>query len=160
MFLVSIYFSWQPKNPIGKKMNTTDIHKTIFLAAPKKIIWAYLTEKDKLGEWFHFAATDLLEGQSYTLLEEATDSNSKVCWGEVLNAKPSSLLSYTFRAKPMAGIMTTVNWKLETVAEGTRVTLIHEGIHEASEEAVLGLLMALDQGWDQHFSRLRSKITV
>lgn len=138
-------------------MSATNISKTIFLAASRETVWAYLTEKDKLGEWFHPAEADLLEGQPYALLGDAADSNSKMCWGEVLSAKKPSFLSYTFTVKPLGGAMTTVNWTLENAAGGTRVTLHHEGIAEAGGEAVLGLLLALDEGWDQHFSRLRSK---
>ena len=136
-------------------MTTTTINKTIFLAASRETVWAYLTEKDKLGEWFHPAAADLLEGQPYMLLGDVADSNSKVCWGEVLSAKKPSLLSYTFTIKPMGGAMTTVNWQLQEAAGGTRVTLTHEGIGEAGKDAALGLLMALDAGWDKHLSKLR-----
>jgi len=136
-------------------MSTTSIKKTIFLAADRDTVWQYLTDKDKLGEWFHPAAENLTEGKPYALLGDAQDSNSKMCWGEVLTAnKPSSLI-YTFTIKPLGGAMTTVNWMLEEAAGGTRVTLTHEGIGEAGADAALGLLMALDEGWDKHFSKLR-----
>lgn len=138
-------------------MNATNINKSIFLAASRETVWAYLTDKDKLGEWFHPAQADLSEGQPYVLLQDAADSESRMCWGEVLSAKKPAFLSYTFTIKPLAGAMTTVSWTLEDAAGGTRVTLIHEGIGEAAGEAALGLLMALDSGWDQHFAKLRSQ---
>ena len=138
-------------------MSTTTIHKSIFLDAPRETVWAYLTEKDKLGEWFHPAAADLEEGKPYTLLSDANDSNSKVCWGEVLIANKPSTLSYTFTVGPMSGSMTTVSWVLDEAAGGTRVTLTHEGIAEAGGDAAMGLLKALDAGWDKHFSKLREK---
>jgi len=137
-------------------MNTTTIHKTIFLNASRETVWSYLTDKDKLGEWFHPAASDLVEGKPYILLSDAADSESKVCWGDVLSAEKPSFLSYTFTVKPMGGAMTTVNWTLEDVAGGTRITLVHEGIGEAMGDSALGLLMALDKGWDEHFAKLRS----
>ena len=139
-------------------MSTTTINKSIFLNAPRESVWAYLTDKDKLGEWFHPADADLTEGQPYALLGDATDSTSKMCWGDVLSAKKPSFLSYTFTIKPMGGAMTTVNWTLEEAAGGTRVTLVHEGIGEAAGDAALGLLMALEEGWDKHFSKLRGKM--
>ncbi|MGH1357505.1 MAG: SRPBCC family protein [Burkholderiaceae bacterium] len=141
-------------------MNTNDtntIHKTIFLAASRDTVWAFLTEKDKLEEWFHPADADLREGQPFALLATAGDINSKVCWGEVISAKKPSFLSYSFTVKPLGGAMTTVNWTLEEAAGGTRVTLVHEGIGEAAGDAALGLLMALDAGWDEHFAKLRTK---
>ena len=136
-------------------MSTTTINKSIFLAAPRETVWDYLTDKDKLGEWFYPAAENLVEGKSYALLGDAADSNSKMCWGDVLSAKEPSFLSYSFTIKPMGGAMTTVNWTLEEAAGGTRVTLIHEGIGEAAGDAALGLLMALEEGWDKHFVKLR-----
>ena len=54
--------------------------------------------------------------------------------------------------------MTTVSWTLEEAAGGTRVTLVHEGVGEAAGEAALGLLTALDKGWDEHFLKLRSLV--
>ncbi len=138
-------------------MSTTTITKSIFLNAPRETVWAYLTEKDKLGEWFHPAEADLVEGKPYALLGDAEDANSKMCWGDVLSAKKPSFLSYTFTIKPLGDAMTTVNWTLEEAAGGTRVTLVHEGIGEAGGDAALGLLMALEEGWDKHFSKLRSK---
>lgn len=138
-------------------MSTTTINKSIFLKASRETVWAYLTEKDKLAEWFHPATADLVEGKPYALLDNATDPDSKLCWGEVLSAKKPSSLSYTFTVKPLGGAMTTVNWTLEEAAGGTRVTLSHEGVGEAAGEAALGLLSALDKGWDEHFSKLRDR---
>ena len=137
-------------------MSATAINKTIFLAASREIVWDYLTDKDKLGEWFHPAADNLVEGKPYALLKDPADSNSRMCWGEVLSATKPSFLSYSFTINPLAGAMTTVNWTLEEAAGGTRVTLVHEGIGEAAGDAALGLLMALEEGWDKHFVKLRS----
>ena len=40
-------------------MSTSTINKSIFLAASREVVWDYLTDKDKLGEWFHPAAANL-----------------------------------------------------------------------------------------------------
>lgn len=139
-------------------MSTTTINKSIFLAADRETVWQYLTDKDKLGEWFHPAAESLVEGKPYTLLGDANDSSSKMCWGDVLTAKKPSSLVYTFIVKPLGDAKTTVSWTLEEAAGGTRVTLVHEGVGKAAGEAALGLLRALDEGWDKHFSKLRGLV--
>ena len=69
--------------------------------------------------------------------------------------EPPSLLVYSFTIKPLGGAMTTVSWLLEEAHGGTRLTLKHEGIAEAAGESALGLLMALDAGWDKHLGSLR-----
>jgi len=139
-------------------MSTTTINKSIFLAASRETVWEYLTDKDKLGQWFHPAAQNLTEGKPYQLLKDAADADSKICWGDVVTAKKPSSLSYTFTiGGPMGDSMSTVNWTLEDAAGGTRVTMVHEGISEAAGDAALGLIMALDKGWDEHFVKLRGQ---
>ncbi|WP_269582413.1 SRPBCC family protein [Roseibium sp. Sym1] len=135
-------------------MTATTITKTVFLKAPRDVVWAFLTEKDKLARWFHPAANDLKEGRAYTLLDQ-NDGMSRICWGEVLEMRPHDSLVYTFTIKPLNGAMTTVRWTLEDAAGGTRLTLSHEGIEQAAGEAALMMLSALDAGWEAHFGRLR-----
>ncbi|MEM7045758.1 MAG: SRPBCC domain-containing protein, partial [Pseudomonadota bacterium] len=68
---------------------------------------------------------------------------------------PPAKLTYSFTVKPLNGAMTTVTWTLDEMADGTRLTLLHEGVGAAAGDAALGLLSALDRGWDEHFGRLR-----
>ena len=68
---------------------------------------------------------------------------------------PSKLVQ-SFSIHPFAeGRASTVTWILEDFADGTRLTLIHEGIEEAMADAPLPIFMALDAGWDEHFGKLR-----
>jgi len=140
-------------------MTSTTMTKTIFLAASRETVWEFLTDTKKLGEWFHPAAENLVEGKPYALLGDANDLESKMCWGDVETAnKPASLI-YTFTVKPLGVAKTTVSWSLEAAAGGTRLTLVHEGVGEAAGDAALGLLMALDAGWDKHFAKLRGSLS-
>lgn len=137
-------------------MSTTTINKSIFLAASRETVWEYLTDKDKLGQWFHPAAENLTEGKPFALLKDPADPESRICWGDVLSASKPSTLSYTFSiGGPMGDNMATVNWTLEEAIGGTKVTLVHEGLEAAAGDAALGLIMALDNGWDKHFDKLR-----
>ena len=138
-----------------KPMNDT-ITKTIFFRASRGTVWAFLTEKDKLAQWFHPAEADLAEGKDYALLGHSTEGGVvKQCWGTVEHWEPPSKLIYSFTVKPLNGAMTRVTWTLEEVYGGTRLTLNHEGL-AAAGDAALSLLMALDAGWDEHLGRLRS----
>lgn len=135
----------------------TTITKSIFLAASRETVWSFLTEKEKLALWFHPADADLVNGQDYALLATSDDgSETKMCWGTVLTMQKPSTLVYTFTIKPLGGAMTTVNWRLDEIDGGTKLTLQHEGIGEAAKEAALGLLRALDAGWDRHLANLRA----
>ncbi len=138
-------------------MLQTTITKTIFLDANPDTVWSYLTDKDKLGEWFHLAEASLAAGSDYALLGKTDDGAVvKQCWGTVVEAIPGEKLVYTFTIAPLGGEMTTVTWVLQEALGGTRLTLTHEGIAEAAGDAALPLLLALDAGWDAHLLRLRS----
>lgn len=142
-------------------MTQTTITKSIFLKAPREVVWAFLTEKEKLALWFNPAEADLALGAEYALLGADKDGNAeKICWGEVLEMEKPTRLVYSFTVKPLAGAMTKVTWDLQDVTvgtnlKGTKLSLTHEGISAAAGEAAMGLLLALDAGWDAHLLDLR-----
>ena len=140
-------------------MSNDRMIKTVFFTASRETVWSFLTEKEKLAQWFNPAEDDLADGADYALFATADDGSvSKMCWGKVLEMDRPSRLVYTFTIKPLGGAMTTVTWMLEEAQGGTKLTLRHEGIGEAAGEAAMGLLMALDSGWDKHFAALRTAI--
>ncbi len=135
------------------------ITKTVFLKAPRETVWAFLTEKEKLATWFHPPEDDLAEGRDYALMGDERDGGrTRQCWGTVQHWDPPAKLVWSFTVKPLNGAMTTVTWLLDDVPGGTRLTLRHEGVGVAGE-AALGLLTALDKGWDGFFARLREAAT-
>lgn len=138
-------------------MSKSVMKKTVFFSVPRETLWAYLTESDKLALWFHPAEADLEEGKPYALV--GADSGDKLCWGEVISMNAPESMQWTFTVQPLGGAMTTVHWLLEEAHGGTRLSMTHEGIGDAAKEAALGLLLALDAGWDEHFASLRSSVT-
>ena len=136
-------------------MQNGTLIKTLFLKATPEKVWAYLTESDKLAEWFHGSRETLTEGQDYYLLStEKKDTN--LCWGKVLEASPHDKLVYTFTHDHLAGHETTVTWELEAAFGGTQLVMTHSGLDGVAEP--LGMLSSHDKGWDDHFSRLREKV--
>ena len=132
-------------------MTTVNLTKTAIFSVPPETVWQFLTQKDKLGSWFHPADADLAQGKDFALLDK---NNEPLCWGNVQKMQAPTLLVYTFTVKPMQGAMTTVHWQLDAVDSGTRLVLTHEGL-DTSNPGALGLIQALDAGWDEHFSVLR-----
>lgn len=132
-------------------MTETIIQKSIFLKATPAQVWAYLTDPDKLAIWFHKPKAALAEGK-YEMF--GTESGDKLMWGDVLVAEPHVRLEYTFTIAPMGDKTSSVKWKLEEVAGGTKLSLRHEGLPQG--EDAFGLTLALDKGWDDHLARMRS----
>ena len=135
-------------------MSNTTITKTAFFAATPETIWDYLTKADKLAEWFNPAEADLAPDSDYGLISKNAE-DGVIVWGKVIGWNPATTLQYTFKIAPLNGVVTTVTWDLEEVPGGTRLTLTHEGIGELGDTA-LGILMALDAGWDVHIACFRN----
>lgn len=133
---------------------TNTLTKTIFLKAAKSEVWAYLTEPDKLAEWFHKPGKTLAQGDNFETFHP--DSGEKLLWGTVTKADPYNALEYTFIIPHMPDTISTVTWTLEDAVGGTRLTLVHEGL--PGTEEMFYLTLALDSGWDGHFARLRTAL--
>ena len=101
-------------------MSNSTMTKTIFLPTTPEVAWSYLTEQDKLAQWFHPSNGSLVEGKEYELLETQDDGSSrKVCWGTVVSMNKPSSMEWTFTVNPLNGAMTTVRWTLEACTGGT-----------------------------------------
>ena len=140
-------------------MSTTTLSKSIFLNASRETVWTFLTDKEKLGLWYHPAEETLKDGQDYVLFMEGDDGNmKKIVWGRVISMDPPSQLKTTFCIGPFDGAETTLTWTLHEAAGGTRLSLVHDGIAEASGSVAMVFLSNLDKGWDEHFGRLRNVV--
>lgn len=143
---------------------STTILKTVFFNAKPETVWSFLTDKDKLGIWYHPAQEDLSDGSDYSLYSTGDDgARNQIVSGRVLEMQAPNKLVTTFVIGPFGGNETTLTWQLVDAAGGTQLTLSHEGIAEAlgqdaPDAGVMGLLMALDHGWDKHFDKLRNGI--
>lgn len=135
-------------------MNPHTLRKSVILAAPRDIVWTYLTQPDKLALWFHPPKVPLEEGKPLEMF--GADSGDLLMWGKVITARPPEYLEYTFTIKPMGDAESLVKWRLEDMETGTRLSLEHEGLPQGAE--AFGLLMALDKGWDEHLGRMRADI--
>lgn len=136
-------------------MQNGTLLKTIFLKATPEKVWAYLTESEKLGEWFHESDKTLSEGNDYALVTP-DGSGTKMCWGKVLESSPFTKLIYTFTHDHLAGHETTVIWELEPAYGGTQLLMTHTGLEGATEP--LNMLASHDGGWDDHLGKLRKKV--
>ncbi|MEW9919460.1 SRPBCC domain-containing protein [Marimonas sp. MJW-29] len=132
-------------------MRPTVIEKTLFLKATPAEVWDYLTQPDKLAQWFHAPKAPLAEGAPLEMF--GATSGEKVIWGDVITARAPEYLEYTFTVGPMGDAVSTVKWTLQEVLGGTRLHLYHDRLPQG--EAAFGLTLALDKGWDDHLGRMR-----
>lgn len=129
----------------------TTLHKCIYLKAEPKEVWAWLTEPEKLAEWFHKPKAPLAAGKRLELF--GTTSGDLLIWGEVRAAKPYEYLEYTFEIKHMQGADSVVKWTLDKVPGGTRLTMEHSGLADTGPQFDVAVM--LDEGWEEHMARMR-----
>lgn len=132
----------------------TTIRKSIFLAADKPTVWAFLTEVEKVKTWFHRYDANLENGRDYKIFGQ--DSGKQLGHGTVTRADPHDLLEYEFAIGPMEGASSMVKWRLHDAPGGTRLDLEHSGLSDQAEG--FGLVLALDKGWDDHLNRMRDPV--
>jgi len=135
-------------------MTDNTIRKSIYLNATPEHVWQWLTEPEKLGQWFHKPTAPLVADEALEMF--GAESGDKMIWGKVQVARPPEYLEYTFTIKPMGDAVSLVKWTLEPVAGGTRLSLEHSGLPQGAE--AFGLVLALDQGWDRHLGQMREAI--
>ena len=130
---------------------TEKIEKSVYLPAPRKAVWAWLTEPDKLRQWFHAPEKPLKHGDDYALIGK--DSGDTLCWGTIEEMRPVDYMRWTFSVRPAPDVSGTVEWTLEEAPGGTKLTLEHSNLPGDSDG--FGLLLALDKGWHEHLLSLR-----
>ena len=136
-------------------MTMTTLTKTIFLKASRKTVWEFLTNKDKLADWFHPADSNLEADKDYAL-RSRSDGN-KICWGAVELWNPVAELVYSFTVGPLGGVETKVRWLLEEVGEGTKLTMVHSDLPVEGEGFTI--VTSFDKGWDKHLGSMRDMLT-
>lgn len=132
-------------------MTGTTLHKCIYLKAEPAEVWDYLTQPEKLAEWFHAPKSPLAAGQPLKLY--GATSGDLLIWGEVRVARPHEYLEYSFSIKHMAGSDSLVRWTLEKIPGGTRLLLEHSGLATTGEQFDVAVM--LDEGWEEHMTQLR-----
>jgi len=138
-------------------MTEVKIVKTILIRASRERVWAFLTEADLLARWFHEGNSNLREGQPFELVREnpVTD-DPRMLWGDVLEARRPEKLVHTFRYhSQVKGMESTVEWTLEALAGGTKLTLVHT-CSKATADELWDEAKDTDSGWDEHLARLRN----
>tara|TARA_R110002096_G_scaffold263240_4_gene456700 strand:- start:3441 stop:3863 length:423 start_codon:yes stop_codon:yes gene_type:complete len=136
-------------------MTELKITKTIFLKAPASHVWKFLTESNRLAEWFHRGGADLAANGEYSLLTNSLGKEgTKMCWGKVVEFDPPHRLAHTFTHGHLNGVETLCVWSLQDAPGGTVLTLEHTGWEKVGDGA-FAMAANHDVGWDEHFGRLR-----
>ncbi|MFD2725088.1 SRPBCC family protein [Hyunsoonleella rubra] len=109
-------------------------------------VWDAISKAEEISTWFIQADFKAEKGYKYTFTAEPNEKGCTVISGEVKNANPYTLV-YTWIVADTK-VETTVKWELETVEQGTKLTLEHSGISNYAGETAIAMFESFNGGWD------------
>ena len=117
---------------------------------PIGAVWSAISEATQISEWFIKADFVAQIGYEYTFTHESTTIT-----GTVLDVQPPRILVYTW---VLGGVSTKVHWRLEETAEGTLLTLVHDGI-EAYGDSAATWFANFRHGWQSCAEELETYLS-
>lgn len=131
------------------------IHKETVFKHPIDVVWNAITKAEELSTWFIKTNFKAEKGFQYTFFS-TEEKGCEAITGEIKNADPYTLI-YTWKVANTT-VDTTVCWKLETVAEGTKLHLEHLGIDNYKGETAIAMFESFNGGWDNCITKLRDHL--
>jgi uncharacterized protein YndB with AHSA1/START domain len=127
------------------------IERQMTFELPREVVWAAITEPEQIGRWFGTSAElDLRPGGEGSFYWEHLDVTTRVT---VEAVEPPARFAYRWEpgGTNEGGATTLVEFRLEEIPGGTRLTLIESGFAQFGAESRQGN----EFGWDAELGELR-----
>jgi len=149
---------------------TTDtIHKQIVLRAPRSRVWRALTDTAEFGAWFGVR----IEGEFKPKARLVMQGTTKGCGHPdmrvdilIERVEPERLFSYRWHpgaVDPKIDYsrepLTLVEFQLEELAEGTRLTVVESGFDRLPPERRDTALRMNDGGWNSQIKNIEQHVS-
>ena len=119
---------------------------------PIKTVWDAISKAEEISTWFIQADFKAEKGYQYTFTSKPNEKGCTTISGTVKEATPYVLV-YTWIVADTK-VETTVTWKLESVANGTKLYLEHSGISNYAGDTAIAMFESFNGGWDNCISGL------
>jgi uncharacterized protein YndB with AHSA1/START domain len=130
------------------------IERTVEIAHPPAKVWAALTTAEGLGTWFGNQATiDLRPGGSAQVIWTSGDKADL----RIERVEEPTVFGFTWHIYGLSGEdprRTYVEFTLEPVGAGTRLTVVESGFAQLSEDAYHKAFDANTEGWASELGEL------
>lgn len=146
--------------------NTDQIEKNVLLRAPKSRVWRALTNAEEFGSWFGARLeTGFAVGQQAA--GNITYPGYEHLKFEVTVERMEAEELFSFRWHPYAvdpeadysqEPTTLVEFRLEEVAEGTRLTVVESGFDRIPAERRAEAFRMNSDGWAQQMENIRRHV--
>lgn len=121
------------------------ISKEKVFSHPIEKVWNAISKAEEISNWFIKADFKAKKGYPYTFSSEPNEKGCTTISGIVKEANPYTLI-YTWIVSGTE-VETIVTWKLETVAEGTKLHLEHSGISNYAGDTAVAMFESFNGGW-------------
>lgn len=125
------------------------IEHSIAILAPPERVWKFLTEPEYVSKWLGCMRYEKAVGHVFYMQQDAQKRNDDDIEGathcEILALEEPSRFSFSWYLPGTPA--TEVHIRLRATAEGTRVTLVHEGWDRFDAAAIRDIRDALAGGW-------------
>jgi uncharacterized protein YndB with AHSA1/START domain len=128
------------------------IERQMTFELPREAVWAAITEPEQLARWFGTSAElDLRPGGEGSFTWEELGVTTRVT---VEAVEPPTRFAYRWEpgGGNEGGPTTLVDFRLEEISGGTRLTLVESGFSEFGAESRQGN----EFGWDEELGELRA----
>ncbi|MCK8479301.1 SRPBCC family protein [Psychroserpens algicola] len=109
-------------------------------------VWDAISKAEEISTWFIQADFKAQKGYQYTFTSEPNEKGCTTISGTVKEAHPYVLV-YTWIVAD-TNVETTVTWKLESVADGTKLHLEHSGISNYEGDTAIAMFESFNGGWE------------
>jgi uncharacterized protein YndB with AHSA1/START domain len=130
------------------------IERTVEIAHPPRKVWAALTTADGLGTWFGNGATvDLRPGGAARVTWDGGDTAEL----RIERVEEPAVFGFTWHIADLGEDdprRTYVEFTLEPVGAGTRLTMVESGFAQLAEDAYRAAYDSHDEGWTRELGEL------
>ncbi len=142
------------------------IEKTIELKAPVERVWRALTDHEQFGAWFRVKLDAPFVPGEVSTGHITHPGYEHVRWEAVVQRmEPPSLFSYTWHPYAVepdvdysAETPTLVEFRLEPIAAGTRLTVIESGFDKLPPHRVAEAYRMNEGGWAAQMENIRAHV--
>jgi uncharacterized protein YndB with AHSA1/START domain len=128
------------------------IERQMTFKLPREVVWAAITQPEQIGRWFGTSAElDLRPGGEGSFYWEHLDVTTPVT---VEAVEPPTRFAYRWEpgGASAGGPTTLVEFRLDEIPGGTRLTLLESGFSQFGVESWQGN----ELGWDAELGELRA----
>lgn len=123
------------------------------LDAPVEKVWAALTDKNQMKEWYFDIPDFELSVHGEFNFFEPGDAKKFHHHGEILEVIPNEKLKHTWSYPEFSKEKTIVKWRLEKDGDGTVVTLMHKGLENLDHLGNDFRRDSFEEGWNEIVSK-------